>query len=180
MLALSKVTVGDEPTIWERLGFRVNEGRCWIGGVEFFLTGGGGGIARWELGAVEGESVEHPNGAIALDHLVVFTPDLDASIDEYSAMGLDLRRVRDAGRGRQQAFFRIGNPILEVVGPIDVPEAYAWGLTFTVGDLEATAALLGDLLRPAKDAVQPGRRIATVDRNAGSTTAIAFMSPHKP
>ena len=180
MLALSKVIVGDEPAVWERLGFSVDGDRCWIGGVEFCHTGSGGGIEGWELGAVEGESIEHPNGAIGLDHLVVFTPDLDASIDEYSAMGLDLRRVRDAGRGRQQAFFRIGNPILEVVGPMDVPEPYAWGLTFAVADLDAAAAVLGDLLHPAKDAVQPGRRIATVDRSAGSTTAIAFMSPHKP
>lgn len=179
MRALSKVVVGDEPSIWQRLGFTVDNDRCWIGGAEYHLTSAGGGITEWALGEVDGESIEHPNGVIGLDHLVVLTPDLDASIDEYSAMGLDLRRVRDAGGGRQQAFFRIGAPILEVVGPVDVPAPYAWGLTFSVADLDATAALLGDLLRPAKDAVQPGRRIATVDRSAGSTTAIAFMSPHR-
>lgn len=176
MRALSKVVVGDEPSVWQRLGFTVDEERTWIGGVEYHLTSAGGGITEWVLGEVEGESIEHPNGVIGLDHLVVLTPDLDAAIDEYSAMGLDLRRVRDAGGGRQQAFFRIGAPILEVIGPVDVPAPYAWGLTFSVADLDATAALLGDLLHPAKDAVQPGRRIATLDRSAGSTTAIAFMS----
>jgi catechol 2,3-dioxygenase-like lactoylglutathione lyase family enzyme len=176
VLALSKVVVGDDPAVWESLGFAVDGARCWIGGVEFSLAGGRGGITGWELGAVEGDSVEHPNGAIGLDHLVVFTPDLDASIDDYSAMGLELRRVRDAGGGRQQAFFRVGTPILEVVGPMDVPAPYAWGLTFTARDLDATAALLGDRLHAPKNAVQPGRRIATVDRSAGSTTAIAFMS----
>ena len=176
MRALTRVVVGDEPAAWERLGFAISRDRCWIGGVEFTLTGDGGGIVEWALGEVEGESGEHPNGTIGLDHLVVFTPDLDASIDEYTSMGLDLRRVREAGRGRQQAFFRIGTPILEVVGPMDVPSPHAWGLTFAVRDLDATAALLGDLLHPGKAAVQPGRRIATVDRSAGSTTAIAFMS----
>ena len=43
--------------------------------------------------------------------------------------------------------------------------------------VDATAAYLGDRLHRAKDAVQPGRRIATLDKEAGSTIAIAFMSP---
>ncbi|MBV9662995.1 MAG: glyoxalase, partial [Actinobacteria bacterium] len=55
-----------------------------------------------------------------------------------------------------------------------------YGLAFTVADLDATAAYLGDRLRPAKDAVQPGRRIATLDKSAGSSVAIAFMSPGAP
>ena len=169
--------VGDEAPVWERLGFTVDGGRCWVGGVEFELAGGGGGILSWTLGSVNGEEVEHPNGAFGLDHLVVLTPDLDQSIEEYTAMGLDLRRIREAGNGRRQAFFRVGAPILEVVGPVDVPAAHAWGVTFTVTDIDASAALLGELLHPVKDAVQPGRRIATVDRSAGSTTAIAFISP---
>ena len=178
MHALCKVAVGDDPAVWGRLGFNVQDESAWVGGVEFHLTAAGGGIGDWVLGALEGEEAKHPNGAVGLDHLVVLTPDLDSSIDQYSAMGLDLRRIREAGGGRRQAFFRIGSPILEVVGPVDVPAPYAWGLTFSVADLDATAALLGDLLHPPRDAVQPGRRIATVDRSAGSTTAIAFMSPH--
>ena len=176
MLALSKVVVADAAAVWQRIGFAVTDDRCWIGGVEFVLAAGGGGIVEWKLGVVEGESGDHPNGVIGLDHLVVFTPDLDASIDEYSSMGLDLRRIREAGGGRRQAFFRMGTPILEVVGPMEVPAPYAWGLTFTVTDIDATASLLGDLLHPPKEAVQPGRRIATLDRSAGSSTAIAFMS----
>ena len=46
-----------------------------------------------------------------------------------------------------------------------------------MADLDATARYLGDRLHPAKGAVQPGRRIATLDRGAGSTVAMAFMSP---
>lgn len=178
MVALTTVTVGDDPAVWEQLGFTVEDGSAWVGGVEFRLTGAAGGISGWELGSLVGDSVEHPNGATGRDHLVVFTPDLDASIDEYASMGLELRRVREAGGGRKQAFFRIGSPILEVVGPMRIDAPYAWGLTFSVADLDRTAGLLGPRLHPAKDAVQPGRRIATVDRAAGSTTAIAFMSPH--
>lgn len=176
MAVLTQVVVGDDAAVWGRLGFSVQGASCWVGGVEFLLGGGGGGIRDWRLGEIEGDSAAHPNGSVGLDHLVVFTPDLDAAIEEYSAMGLELRRIREAGAGRRQAFFRMGRPILEVVGPLDVAATHAWGLTFSVSDLDAAALLLGGLLHPPKDAVQPGRRIATVDRAAGSTTAIALMS----
>jgi hypothetical protein len=47
----------------------------------------------------------------------------------------------------------------------------------TVSDIDACAALLGDHLGPVKDAVQPGRRIATLRHEAcGLTVPIAFMS----
>jgi len=49
----------------------------------------------------------------------------------------------------------------------------------TVDDIDATVALLGELLRPAKGAVQAGRRIATVDKSAGSGVAIAFLGPQE-
>jgi hypothetical protein len=52
-----------------------------------------------------------------------------------------------------------------------------WGLAMTVADIDACAALLGDRLGPVKDAVQPGRRIATLRHEAcGLTVPIAFMS----
>ncbi len=45
-------------------------------------------------------------------------------------------------------------------------------------DLDALAAQLGpERLRPIKQAVQPGRRIATLDRAAGLKTNVAFMTP---
>jgi hypothetical protein len=46
-----------------------------------------------------------------------------------------------------------------------------------VGDLDQTAHALGDLLGTPRDAVQPGRRIATLRAEAGLGPAIAFMSP---
>ena len=82
----------------------------------------------------------------------------------------------------QQAFFKLGEVILELVGPAE-PQADAgpprfFGLAFTVRDLDETAAFLGDRLHAAKDAVQPGRRIATLDKAlGGSSVPIAFMTP---
>ena len=88
------------------------------------------------------------------------------------------RRTRDAGRVHK-AFFRAGEVILEVVGPPtpdgDGPAGF-YGLAFNVVDLDETAGFLGDRLHPAKEAVQEGRRIATLDKGAGSSVAIAFMS----
>ena len=65
-------------------------------------------------------------------------------------------------------FRSFGAPLLTLV---------ASGISFLVADLDATAAFLGDLLGTPRDAVQPGRRIATLGREAGLGPAIAFMSP---
>lgn len=124
----------------------------------------------------------HPNGAVAVDHVVVATPDLDRTLGALAGAGLELRRVREVGPARQ-AFYRVGEALLEVVGPAvpdgDGPAAF-WGLTVTVSDLAAAAARLGPLLGAPRDAVQPGRRIATVRRAAGLGTALALMTPPPP
>ncbi len=179
MTALAALELGDAPQAWERLGFDVHEGRCRIGATELSLTGAGGGIAGWTLRA-DGDAPpqpapQHPNGAIKLDHLVMTTPDLAATIAELEGKGLELRRVREAGEGRRQAFFRLGETLLEVVGPAGEQTAL-WGLTVVVEDLDALATRLGDDLGTIRDAVQPGRRIATVRPSAGCGVPLAFMS----
>ena len=78
-----------------------------------------------------------------------------------------------------QAFFKLDDVVVEVVGAPTAAapgQARFWGLTFTVADLDTTAELLGPSLRPIKAAVQPGRRIATLDKAFGSTVPMAFMS----
>jgi catechol 2,3-dioxygenase-like lactoylglutathione lyase family enzyme len=131
---------------------------------------------------------EHPNGVTAIDHVVAFTPDLDRTTAALRTAGFDLRRVRDEptpGGAPRQAFFRMGEVILEVV---QAPEgtriaadpngpARLWGISFLVGDLERTASALGDLVGEPRAAVQPGRRIATLRKDAGLGPAVAFMTP---
>ncbi len=122
---------------------------------------------------------EHPNGAVHIDHVVAFTPDLDRTTAAIEAAGVAARRTREAGRGRLQRFFRLGEVILELVGPVepsgDGPAAF-WGLAFTVADIDATAAELGDRIGAPKTAVQAGRRIATLRRDDSVSVPIAFMS----
>ena len=134
------------------------------------------------------EAARHPNGALRLDHVVALTPDLDRTVPVLERAGLDLRRVRDAvlpGGGTRQAFLRLGEVILEVVeqpapdgSRVDPAKpARLWGLAILTRDLDATAALLGERLGEPRDAVQPGRRIATVRREAGLGVPVVFMSP---
>src|SRR5439155_21350827 len=87
---------------------------------------------------------DHPNGALSIDHVVVTTPDLPRTFAALDDAGLELRRVREAGtpdRPLNQGFFRLGEVILEVVGPPspgpgDAGPARFWGLVCVVADLD--------------------------------------------
>jgi hypothetical protein len=199
--ALTQLVVADDPATWERLGFTVApDGTCRVGAVAVRLAGAGAGrgILSWSLdgapAAVDGlaaaadepprgDSVAHPNGARRLDHVVVATPDVARTFAALAAAGLELRRVREAGsaeRPLRQGFYRVGEALLEVVGPPeasgDGPAAF-WGLVAVVDDLDALATRLGPQLGRARAAVQAGRRIATLRESAGSSVALAFMTP---
>jgi hypothetical protein len=126
----------------------------------------------------------HPNGTVLIDHVVLATPNFPRTIAALGDAGFVLRHEREAGSygsPMRQGFFRAGEVIIEVIGSADPngegPAGF-YGLAFTVTDLDATAMLLGDALGNVKDAVQPGRRIATLrHRSLHLSTAIAFMSP---
>jgi hypothetical protein len=177
--------ISDPPERWSALGFAVDEdGEAVVGGVHlrFGIAPPGHGIVGWALRAGIGDvglataapaaskpAGEHPNGAVAVDHVVILTPDLDAFA---AALRGGFRRTAERD-GRRQGFRRLGGPIMEVVEAPDTPAPRFWGVTFTVADLSAVAP--GRLVGEPRDAVQPGRRIATVARDAGLSTRVAFM-----
>jgi hypothetical protein len=145
-------------------------------------------IHRSDAPERDGRSDPHPNGVIGLDHLVAFCASLDRTVPALEDASLDFRRLREEptpGGAPRQAFFRLGGVILEVVetppGSHEErnPDAASrfWGLALSVSDLDASAEFLGDRLGSPRDAVQPGRRIATVRREAGLGTAVALMTP---
>jgi hypothetical protein len=116
---------------------------------------------------------------------VVVTPRLDRSIGAFEHRGLEVRRVRHTnqyGPAFRQVFFRGGETIIEMIGPDEEPAdderpAHFYGLAFTVADLDAAARVLGDGLGAIKDAVQPGRRIATLRHEQYDISVpIALMS----
>jgi hypothetical protein len=176
---LTALDVGGDAAAWAAAGFAVEDDAVMLGAVQLRLGATTSGITAWHFdGAAPAHNVEHPNTSIALDHLVVFTDDPDRTVETYATLGLDVRRVREIGGGRTQTFFRAGEPIIELVGPIpDTHGERFWGLAVTVADIEACAQLLGNRLGPVKDAVQSGRRIATLrHEECGLSVPIAFMS----
>jgi hypothetical protein len=124
---------------------------------------------------------QHPVGASGLDHVVVLTADLDRTSAAISAgTGCELKRIREVGTMRQ-GFHRIGRGglIVELVERPEVEQGPAgfWGLVLIVDDLDAACELIGaDRISPPKDAVQPGRRIATVRSDVGLGLPLALMS----
>jgi len=126
----------------------------------------------------------HPNGVIAVDMVILFTGSRERTGAALAAAGMPLRKLLEGevpgGGQARRGFARFANgPILEVVEPAGGPPGPArlWGLQFAVADLERAAAVLGPLLGEARDAVQPGRRIATVRREAGLGVAVALITP---
>ncbi len=203
---LDELAIADTPGAWAAAGFRVEGDQAEVGTVRLRLEGPGParGIAGWSVrGASTAEldglpttlserppaaGAPHPNGTVALDHVVVMSPALERTMAALEAAGFDLRRVRDEptpGGAPRQAFFRMGEVVLEVVQAPDgtalrsQPDGPArlWGLAFGIEDMDLTARSLGPLLGDPRPAVQPGRTIATLRRSAGLGPAIAFMTP---
>jgi hypothetical protein len=188
------------------VGFEPDGDVIEVGSVRLRLAGRGEerGIVRWSLRDLAAEELDglpttasvrppasgrpQPNGVVAIDHVVAFSPDLDRTVAALLGAGLDFRRLREGptpGGAERQAFFRMAEVILEV---IEAPQgsrlradpdgpARLWGLSFLVEDLDPAATLLGDRLGRVRDAVQPGRRIAPLRREAGLGPAVAFMTP---
>jgi hypothetical protein len=193
---LVALEVGDPPEAWEALGFSVSPDRAIeLGGVRLQLGADGGGIVSWTLrgidrtDAIDGlptrvidQSVardvagSHPNGAIAVDHVVILTPDFDRTAAAVAAAGMPLRREAERN-GARQGFRRLGPAIMEIVQAPDVGGTRFWGLVVIVSDLDALAERFGDLLSEIRPAVQPGRRIAPLRSKAGLGPAVAFMDP---
>ncbi len=197
MPALTGLEVGDPPRAWRAAGFMLDEDDvARIGSVGVHCTGNmnARGVRRWSFNALHPPDAQidglltfpnrhavvpavHPNGALALDHVVVFTENPARTTAAFESHDLQARRVRDAGDGVTQTFFRAGEVIIELLGPMVVSQPRIWGLAVTVGDIDAAVALLGENCGEVKDAVQPGRRIATVRHEAlGMSVPLAFMS----
>lgn len=202
--SVTELTIAADPAAWSVAGFEVERGAAAVGSVRLAFVADGKGITGWLLHGLRSRDLDglpterslepprdeapaHPNGVDRLDHVVAFTPDLDRTVATLEAAGLDLRRRREgptSAGSRRQAFFRVGRPILETIehppqapaaADLDAPARF-WGLAFGSADLDATVASLGPLVDEPKEAIQPGRRIATVRREAGLGLPVAIMS----
>ena len=205
---IDEVVVADEPGSWERAGFSVDDdGSCRVGSVRIRLVGRERGkrILDWSLrdadragilddgidGLATRVSLEppcapaaHPNGVYALDHIVLITPNQQRTVAALEGAGMVARRTRETdtyGAPFLQTFFRAAEVIVELIGPEEPSDdgpARFFGLAYSVDDLDAAKASLGDGLGEPKAAVQPGRRIATLrHKTFDISVATAFMTP---
>jgi hypothetical protein len=198
------LTVGGAAAAWRSIGLVVGAGGLipFMGTGVRVVEGAAPGMSGWALSGVDPEITEidgvptevvpvsspavadHELGAIGLDHVVLLTDSLERTCGAVAdATGAPLKRIRDLSTMRQ-GFHRIGRGGL-VVEVVERPEldgvghATAWGFVIDVHDLDAAVVLLGpDRVGEPKDAVQPGRRIATIRSSVGLGAAIALMSPH--
>jgi hypothetical protein len=201
--------LADTPDAWSAAGFAVVHDTVLLGSTLLRLTGqgappdGGGGVLGWALDGVDGpidslptcapapawasDSPPHPNGIERIDHVVVRTGDQDRTLAAFGHAGIEMRGGRSTtsyGSPMRQSFLWAGDVIVELVGPDDdaatTDEAPSFfGLALVATDLDATAASLGELLSPPKEAVQPGRRIAGLrGAKVGISVPLAVMSPH--
>ncbi len=203
-VTVDEFRIADPPDAWRAAGFRVDpDDVCRVGDVRVRLVGRdlGTGIVGWTLRGLQSDDpidgiptlrsavvpatpAGHANGVISIDHVVLLSPNLSRTVDALAAIGLQPRRQRDAelgGRAMRQVFFRLGPVILEVVGAPDAAQdgpSSLWGITYVVGDIDATAEFFGDRTLPVKAAVQPGRRITTLrHRDLGMSVRTAMISP---
>ena len=196
-IEIEQITIGADPAAWARAGFAI-EGNASRAGTVALHFEPGEGIVGWRLSSPAAAEIDglpqaapadvpapaggpHPGGITQIDHLVVFTSDLERTTAALGEVGVERRRVREVETDDgplRQGFFRLGEVILEVVEHARVEDGPArfWGITFAVRDLEAAAELLGDHLGSIRDAVQPGRRIATVRREARLGLPVALIS----
>jgi len=182
---------------WRDVGFDVDDGTLQLGGIRLRFRDGSRGIVAWQLsgaplddvGDIDGlettdgdpsasPSRQHPNSVVSIDHVVIYTDDLERTCSAIeAATAAPLKRVREAGTLRQ-GFHRLGELIVEVVTfpKIDVDGARFWGLALNAADLDAMFDRYGeDVVSPPKDAVQPGRRISSFRESAGLGLPVALM-----
>ena len=126
---------------------------------------------------------DHPLRVSHLDHVVIVTDDLARTCGAIADVtGAPLKRVREAGDIRQ-GFHRVGGSgglIVEVVerSGLEPDSASLWGFVIVVDDIDEACRALGtDVISAPREAVQPGRSIATVRSEVGLGVPLALMSP---
>jgi len=195
---LHELHVGGTAEAWQSIGFAVDDSirirstlLCptgtqtpIVGAVVDGVTELDGLAVACEPFGGSASATPHANGVIAIDHVVVLTPDAARTQRAFESAGIDTRRVRrfETSKGpRRQAFHWFGDVLCEVAGPEEptgTEVATFWGLALTVRDIDETADYLGDRVSTVKDGVQRGRRVTTLQSSPDIPVPILFISEH--
>jgi len=201
---LTDLMLPSGPDAWAALGFAIRDDCFQVGAITFTA---GSAECRWAFDGCspaaplitgistaslsvprdpQAAPTAHPNQAFKVDHVVVATEDVARTRVELEVFGLEARGGRSVGEGseqRTQLFFWTGDSLIELVGPTRARddgeyEARIWGVTFVVPDFRSLDSVAGQLLGEVSAAIQSGRQIVTVRRDAALGLAVAFMTPH--
>jgi hypothetical protein len=211
-VAICSLVLGGRREAWEALGFAVEPGpvpSIAVGSLRIVLEPSRPpGILRWELTGIPGGPQEgdldglptsvvaslgppparaHPNGVRKVDHVVVASPDPERTAGALGDLGLSVvtsRLSEGYGRTARQLFFRMGEVILEVVGPTEPAgnaPAQFFGIAFETVDFDRARSILGSLATLPRTEPDQGRQILTVAEGAGVGVPIAMLSaPRQP
>lgn len=205
--ALQRIVIGDDPGSWRSAGFSVLDNEMVFGKtvVELAGTANGRGVLGWAIEGVTSniESItsiapsgttlaveqrtglDNTNAVFAIDHVVIETGDLDRTVAAFTEVGMKERRqgqmTTPLGE-RRQSFLWAGRVIIEIVAPVTADPNVAmrvWGLALVSANLATTSHVLAENMSEPRDAVQPGRKIATIDTSAlDISVPLVVMSPH--
>jgi hypothetical protein len=124
-VTVDEFEVADPADAWVQAGFSVDsDAICRVGGVRIRLAGRdrGTGIVGWSLRGLPADGslhdvdgipmtrsdavavmpAGHANGVLAIDHVVLLSPDLRRTVESLTAIGVEPRRERDAQLGGDQ------------------------------------------------------------------------------
>ena len=205
--ALKRLVIGDDPDAWRTAGFSVIGNEIVFGKVTVELAGTSGarGVLGWRIDGVASDvagirtvpsagevvspaprsGLDNTNAIFAIDHVVVETGDLDQTVRDFVEVGMSERRrgqITTPHGERGQSFLWAGRVIIEIVGPIEArsdQRVGIWGLALVSANLQTTSHVLAENISEPRDAIQPGRKIATVNHRAlDISVPIVVMSPH--
>jgi hypothetical protein len=91
-VTVDEFEVADPAVAWTRAVFTVDSG----GEADAVCRGGDIGLRSGEVAAVP---AIHPNGVIAIDHVVLLSPDLGRTVGSLTAVGVNPRRERMSALG---------------------------------------------------------------------------------
>ncbi len=190
---------------WQRCGFAVERQGFVAGAIAIRVGEREEGEAAWGFSTHSGGTDElcgiavadqavrratsdhpHPNGVVAVDHVVVASDRPAATRADFEAAGFEPRRPATRGSGedeRSEVFFWSGSTLIELVGPVSeagdgLPRATIWGVTFVVNDIAALSRLEGNPVDDPRSAVQLGRQIAIARAELRLGLGVAFITPH--
>lgn len=189
---LEVIEIGAESDAWRACGFALGDNGVFAAGpvvvrltdeqrpVRLRLSNPVAGLERCAA-AGPPQQTPHPNGVFAVDHVVIATRDPDTLTSALTDAGAELRGIRQAMAGGveiEQRFLPLPGGLIELVASPAAPESpVIWGITFACADPDQVAAHWPVQVSPPHDAIQPGRRIATIGKNAGLGARVALISP---